>query len=255
MSPESQDAGFLHARGISKTFGHITALTSVDLRARRGQVLAVVGDNGAGKSTLMHILTGLHRPDAGTLVVDGVERDFHSPSEARSAGIASVTQDLALVQCLDVATNMFIGQVPRRRGLVDKPAMHRETRAFLDAVGATVPDVRAPIGMLSGGQRQMVAVARALRSGASMILMDEPTAALGVRERAQVATLIADLKLQDKAVVLVSHDLDLVFEVADRIQVLRLGQTVATVDVAGTDRSEIVGLITGAVQPRAGASA
>ena len=239
----------LRLRGVHKNFGHIAALTDVDLGVREGEVLAVVGDNGAGKSTLMSLVVGLDRPSSGTIEIDGEEHELHSPSDAKAAGIAAVTQDLALVECLDVATNMFIGQVPRRRGLADRGAMRRETRRFLDEIEATVPDVTTPIGMLSGGQRQMVAIARALRTGARVVLMDEPTAALGVRETAQVADLVRLLRSQGRAVVIVSHDLGLVFELADRVQVLRLGRSVAVRDVATTTRAEVVALITGAAVP------
>jgi ABC-type sugar transport system ATPase subunit len=238
----------LRLTGIHQVFGHITALAGVDLVARPGEVLAIVGDNGAGKSSLVNIMAGIRRPTAGTIHVSGNAVEFHSPADATHAGIAVVTQDLALVECLDVATNMFIGQTPRRFGLVDWTTIRRETRAFLDGVGATVPDVRTPIGMLSGGQRQMVAIARALRTGAPVVLMDEPTAALGVRETAQVAELISRLKHQGKAVVVVSHDLPLVFEIADRIQVMRLGRSAGVVKAATTTQPEIVGLITGATQ-------
>lgn len=236
----------LRLTGIAKRFGHIAALQGVDLAARRGEVLAVVGDNGAGKSTLMNILIGLHAPSDGTIEIDGRLHQFRSPKDAAAAGIAAVTQDLALVECLDVATNMFIGRTPTRFGLVRRTAMRRSARSFLDSVGATVPDVTAPIGLLSGGQRQMIAIARALRTGADIVLMDEPTAALGVRETAEVAELIRALRDQGKAVIIVSHDLSLVFEIADRVQVLRLGRGVGLRRMQDTSRTELVGLITGA---------
>ena len=161
-------------------------------------------------------------------------------------GIAAVTQDLGLVECLDVATNMFIGQTPSRFGIVNRRQMKREATAFLASVKATVTDVGIQVGMLSGGQRQMVAIARALRTGASMILMDEPTAALGVRETALVAELIATLREQNKAVVIVTHDLDLVFQLADRVQVMRLGRSVGSFPIGTLTRDDVVGLITGA---------
>jgi ABC-type sugar transport system ATPase subunit len=236
---------FVRLTGISRSFGHIEALAEVDADVHRGEVLAVVGDNGAGKSTLMKVLIGLHRPTAGTVLVEGREVHFSSPSDAVAAGISAVTQDLALVEVLDVATNMFLGQIPRRRGLVDRRRMERETRRFLDGVQATVPDVRTAVGMLSGGQRQMVAIARALRGGAELVVMDEPTAALGVRETAQVTELIGRLRDQGKAVVVVSHDMDLVFQVADRVLVMRRGRNAGVLDIARTDRAEVVGMITG----------
>lgn len=245
--PSADDNVYLRLIGVAKNFGHIAAVSNVDLEVRRGEVLAIVGDNGAGKSTLMSMLIGLYRPTEGTIDVDGTQHEFGNPSEAVALGISAVTQDLALVECLDVATNMFIGQVPRRWGLVDRAAMERETRSFLDSVKSTIADVRTPIGMLSGGQRQMVAIARALRSGAQLVVMDEPTAALGVRETAQVLELIRSLKDQGKGVVLVSHDMGLVFDVADRIQVMRRGRSVGVLDVAATTRSEVISLITGAI--------
>jgi ABC-type sugar transport system ATPase subunit len=236
---------FVRLTGISRSFGHIEALAQVDAEVHRGEVLAVVGDNGAGKSTLMKVLIGLHRPTSGTMAVDGQQVHFSSPSDAVAAGISAVTQDLALVEVLDVATNMFLGQIPRRRGLVDRRRMEEETRGFLDGVQATVPDVRTPMGMLSGGQRQMVAIARALRGGAELVAMDEPTAALGVRETAQVSGLILRLRDQGKAVVVVSHDMDLVFAVATRVLVMRRGRAAGVLDVADTSRAEVVGMITG----------
>ncbi|HTC70248.1 MAG TPA: ATP-binding cassette domain-containing protein [Acidothermaceae bacterium] len=243
MSIDSQP--FLRLRAISKTFGHIRAVTDVDLEVACGEVLAIVGDNGAGKSTLLNVLIGIHQPTAGSIQVGGAEHHFASPRGAAAAGIAAVTQDLALVECLDVSSNMFIGQTPGRWGLVDRQTMDREARRFLDDVRATVPDVRMPIGMLSGGQRQMVAIARALRSGASILVMDEPTAALGVRETAQVVDLIASLRADGKGVVLVSHDMAVVFKLADRVQVLRQGRCAGMRSVAGTTPEEIVGMITG----------
>jgi ABC-type sugar transport system ATPase subunit len=240
------DSTFLTLRDISKNFGHIEALKEVDLDVRRGEVLAIVGDNGAGKSTLMSVMLGLIKPDSGEVSVGGEVVEFQNPSDANRSGIAAVTQDLALVECLDVATNMFIGQMPGRWGFVDRKLMKREATDFLRSVKATVPDVTIPVGMLSGGQRQMVAIARAMRTGAPMILMDEPTAALGVKETALVVDLIRTLREQGKAVVVVSHDMELVFELADRAAVMRLGKIAGVVDVKDVSRTDLVGLITGA---------
>jgi ABC-type sugar transport system ATPase subunit len=239
---------FLSLRGIGKNFGHIAALSDVSLDARLGEIIAIVGDNGAGKSTLMGVMLGLHKPSDGEILVEGSAVEFHNPGDANRSGIAAVTQDLALIECLDVATNMFIGQTPSRWGLVDRKRMRREAEGFLRSVKATVSDVTVPVGLLSGGQRQMVAIARAMRTGAPMILMDEPTAALGVRETAQVAEQIAHLREQGKAVVIVSHDLHLVFDIADRVQVLRLGKSVGAYDINDVTRDDLVGLITGARQ-------
>lgn len=249
MPPGEEESDPAHAtvslRGVSRSFGHVRALQGVDLDAHPGQVLALVGDNGAGKSTIVKILSGLITPDAGAIHIDGAARRFASPAAARAAGIATVYQDLALVEVLDVATNMFIGQVPTRHGFVDRRRMVREAQEFLESLKATVASVETPVGMLSGGQRQIIAIARALRLGAQTVILDEPTAALGVRETALVTGMIATLREQGKAVVIVTHDLDLMFQVADRAQVLRLGEVAGIREVGVTSREEIVALITG----------
>jgi ABC-type sugar transport system ATPase subunit len=244
----------LEVRDVSKTFGHVRALSDASLVAHDNEIMAIVGDNGAGKSTLMKVVTGVLRPDSGTISVSGKPKTFRSPADARAVGIFAVFQDLALVECLDVATNMFLGQFPRRRGFVDRAAMERESRRVLDDLGATVGSVRTPIGMLSGGQRQMVAMARAIRSGARVLLLDEPTAALGVRETAQATEIIGGLREAGCAVVLISHDLELVFAISDRLQVMRLGRVAGVRETADTTRQEVVGLITGAISEEARAS-
>ncbi len=238
--------GGLKLRGVSKAFGQVEALTNVDLDVSPGEILAIVGDNGAGKSTLMKTICGVYRPDAGSIVVDGEERQFHSPADAKNAGVATVFQDLALVEVLDVATNMYIGQLPTKGGFVDRPKMERDTRQLLDSLKVTVRSVRTPIGMLSGGQRQIVAIARAMRTGARVVLLDEPTAALGVRETAHAASLIASLRERGAAVICISHDMGFVFEIADRVQVMRLGRTAGVRIIKDTNRSEVISLITGA---------
>jgi ABC-type sugar transport system ATPase subunit len=243
--PAHARAAGLYLKDISKSFGQVHALSHVNLSVEPGEILAIVGDNGAGKSTLIKVISGVHQPDSGTIAVDGVERHLRSPADARNAGIATVFQDLALVECLDVATNMFIGQLPTRGPFVDKPRMEADTRRLLDDLGVTVKSVRTPIGMLSGGQRQIVAIARGMRAGASVVLLDEPTAALGVRETAHAADLIRSLRSRGAAVICVSHDMGFVFEVADRIQVMRLGQTAGVRRVPETSKSDIISLITG----------
>ncbi|WP_395640492.1 ATP-binding cassette domain-containing protein [Pseudolysinimonas sp.] len=237
----------LELRAVTKTFGHVTALDQVDLEAHAGEILAVVGDNGAGKSSLIRAISGVYRPDSGSIKVDGAEMHFQMPTDARTAGIATVFQDLALVEVLDVATNMFLGQIPRRGPFADRKRMERESRAFLDELKVTVSSVRSEVGMLSGGQRQMIAIARALRTGGRIVLLDEPTAALGVRETAQAAEMIAGVKERGNAVIIVSHDMGLVFELADRIQVMRLGRVAGVRATAETSRDEIIGLITGSI--------
>lgn len=237
----------LALRGITKRFGHVAALQDVDLTAYAGEILAVVGDNGAGKSSLIRTISGVHRPDDGTIEIDGQEHVFLNPAAARTAGVATVFQDLALVEVLDVATNMFIGQYPRRGPFVRRAAMERETREFFDELGVSVASVRTEIGMLSGGQRQIVAIARAMRAGGQIALLDEPTAALGVRETAQAADMIRTLRQRGNAVIIVSHDMSLVFELADRIQVMRLGRVAGVRTRSETTRDEVIGLITGAI--------
>ncbi len=231
-----------------KTFGHVVALQDVDVTVHLGEVLAVVGDNGAGKSTLMKVLSGVYSPDAGELRVSGVGVEVGNPAEARRHGISTVFQDLALIETLDVAANMFLGRQLRRFGIfADRRKMLDEAAATLTAYQVNVPSVRVPIGELSGGQRQSVAIARAIRENNPIILLDEPTAALGVRETRNVGTLIGTLRSEGKAVIVVSHDLGFVFEHSDRIQVMRLGRAHALRRTSETTREEIVGLITGAV--------
>jgi ribose transport system ATP-binding protein len=236
----------LELQGITKRFGHLTALDGVDLSAYAGQVLAVVGDNGAGKSTLIKIIGGVYRPDAGEVVLSGERVAFGDPADARRAGVATVFQDLALVEVLDVSTNMFLGQFPRRGGwFVSRKAMDAQSRAFLDGLKVTIPSVKTQIGMLSGGQRQIIAIARAMRTGAHTVLLDEPTAALGVRETAHAKDLIRELRDRGNTVICISHDMHLVFDLADRIQVLRHGRVAGVRETAATTSDEIIGLITG----------
>jgi ABC-type sugar transport system ATPase subunit len=238
----------LRAVGLTKRFGHVEALIDVDVELPRGQVLAVVGDNGAGKSTLAKILTGVETPDSGTLTLRGAEVTFSTPARARAAGIAAVFQDLAVVECLDVATNIFLGDPPTGRFLVDRKRMDQEAMELLGRLNVPIRSPRTPVGMLPGGQRQAVALARVLRTNADVIVLDEPTAALGIREKANLVEIFRGLRDQGKAVLMISHDLQVVFGLADRIQVLRLGQSVGVRATSDTDREEIIGLITGAVQ-------
>ncbi len=241
----------LELHGISKRFGRVAALESVNLTAYRGEILAIVGDNGAGKSTLIKAISGVFHPDEGEIFVEGLPVTLNSPAEARKAGIATVFQDLALVECLDVSTNMFLGQFPMRGLFVDRRRMDLESRKFLDELKVTVGDVHTEIGMLSGGQRQIIAIARAVRAGANTVLLDEPTAALGVRETKHAANIINSLKEAGNAVICVSHDLEFVFALADRIQVMRLGKVAGVRKAADTTREEIISLITGLAQEAA----
>jgi simple sugar transport system ATP-binding protein/D-xylose transport system ATP-binding protein len=230
-----------------KSFGHVTALRGVSLAAYAGEVLALVGDNGAGKSTLVKVLAGVHSLDSGEHRIGGRLLEKTDPRSAKSLGVSTVFQDLAIVDTLDVAANMFLGQPLRRlRVFANRGRMVDEAARSLRDLGIRVPSVRVAAGELSGGQRQGVAIGRAVRQDNPIILMDEPTAALGVRETMQVGQIISELRSRGKSVILVSHDLEFVFAVADRLLVLRLGQVQGVRKVAETDRREVVGLITGA---------
>ena len=240
------DGPLLSARGISKAFGHVQALSAVDFEAHPDEVVALVGDNGAGKSTLMKVICGALTPDEGEVLMRGRRTHFTSPREAQSAGISVVYQDLALVELLDVAHNVFLGRVPTRMFRVDRRRMMRETRDVLAELSINVPSVRTPVRFLSGGQRQAVAIARAVHQGGQLMIMDEPTAALGVQEQAKVLQLIRDLKARGMAVIVTSHNLEHVFSVADRIVVLRGGRLVGSRIKDETTHSEIVHMIVGA---------
>jgi ABC-type sugar transport system ATPase subunit len=244
--PAMNGTPLLEARGISKSFLHVQALDNVDFRVEPGEVVALVGDNGAGKSTLMKTLCGAYQPDAGSIVFDGRPVTLRTQRDAIALGIAVVYQDLALVDHRDVASNVFLGREPTRGATVDKPRMVREAREVLNNLKVTIPSVQTLVGLLSGGQRQAVAIARAVHQGGRLIFMDEPTAALGVREQAKVLRLIEDLRSQGTAVVVVSHNLQHVFSIADRIVVLRGGRNAGERTKAETTPEDIVRLIVGA---------
>ena len=238
----------LELKAISKSFGQVRALANVDLTAFAGEAHFIVGDNGAGKSTTLKILAGIHQPDAGGLHINGVETSMRDASQAHRHGIAVVHQDLALVECLDIATNMALGAIPRRnRFFLDRAQMERDAAQVLADLKIRVGSVRTQIGLLSGGERQIVAIARAVRMNLPIILLDEPTAALGVRETAHVGEILEELRSQGKTVICISHDLEFVFAHADRITVMRLGNSVATCLRTNTSRDEIVGMITGTI--------
>jgi fructose transport system ATP-binding protein len=249
------DRVVMRATGLVKRYGNVVAIRESDFEIRAGEVLAVIGDNGAGKSSLIKALSGALVPDAGTIELDGKKVRFHGPGEAREAGIETVYQTLALAPQMDIATNLYLGRPTRRAGLggsvlrmLNHNAMRREAARQLDALGiATIQDLRQLVGSLSGGQRQAVAVARAAMFGTRMIIMDEPTAALGVRESHQVLDLINRIRDRGVPVVLVSHDMPQVFEVADRIHVHRLGRRTALVNPSDCSMTEVVGLMTGAL--------
>lgn len=236
----------LEARNIAKSYLHVRALEDVNFRIYPGETVALVGDNGAGKSTLMKILCGAVQPDAGTVAVDGKPVTLRNPNDANALGIAVVYQDLALVNHRDIACNVFLGREPTRGIVVDKGRMVRESREVLQRLKINIPSVYAPVGLLSGGQRQAVAIARAVQQGGRLIIMDEPTAALGVQEQAKVLDLIASLQADGTALIIVSHNLQHVFHFADRVVVLRGGRNAGERIRSETTPEEIVRLIVGA---------
>jgi fructose transport system ATP-binding protein len=251
---DTTPAPILSARGLVKQFGRVVALAGADLDLYPGEVLAVIGDNGAGKSSLIKCLSGAMVPDEGVIHLAGSRVEFHSPQDAQAAGIETVYQTLAVAPALDIATNMFLGRERRRPGLlgsafrmVDKRAMRRFAKQSLDELGiGTLQDITQAVETLSGGQRQAVAVARAAAFGSRVVILDEPTAALGVRESGQVLQLIRDLRERGLPVILISHNMPHVFEVADRIHVQRLGRRVAELSPDTHTMSEAVAIMTGA---------
>lgn len=240
------DKPVVDARHLSKSYGHVRALRDVSIRAYAGEVLAVVGDNGAGKSTLVKVLSGTVVADEGEILIGGHARSFTGPKDARAAGISTVFQDLALVEALEIASNLFLAREPHWGPFVRRRALYREAEARLAQISIAVPSVKTPVGLLSGGQRQGVAVARAVLQGGQIIIMDEPTAALGVQETEKVEQIIQNLRSQGTAVILVSHDLELVFRNADRIHVQRLGACAGVQLTSEATRQSVVSMITGA---------
>ena len=244
------NAPFLVARKIAKRFGALTALANVDLEIRSGEVLALLGDNGAGKSTFIKILAGAHPPSDGELVIEGNPVAFHSPKDAAASGIATIFQELALSENLSIAENVFLGRELKRSILgipfLKRKEMRQRVDGLLKELDAHISDPEAPVGSLSGGQRQAVAICRALNLNARLVIMDEPTAALAVAETRKVLALTRRLAARGCAVVLISHNISEVFEVADRIVVFRRGRKVAERLAADTNHEEVVSLITGA---------
>jgi fructose transport system ATP-binding protein len=250
----SGGAPVLEARRIVKRYGHVTALDGASFDVRAGEILAVIGDNGAGKSTLIKVLSGAIEPDAGEVRLEDRPVRFRSPLDARRAGIETVYQDLALAPALDVASNLFLGRELRRGGpagavlrLLDKRGMRREAARQMADLGIEVPSITGPVENLSGGQRQGVAVARAAAWARRVVILDEPTAALGVRETSHVLELIRRIRDRGLAVVLISHDMPHVFELADRIQVMRLGRRAGTITPGSHTMADAVALMTGAL--------
>ncbi|MFF0446765.1 ATP-binding cassette domain-containing protein [Streptomyces sp. NPDC004609] len=235
----------LSLRGISKSFGAVAALTDVALDVAAGQVVALVGDNGAGKSTLVKVLSGVHAPDSGSISFASRTVTVPSPAAAQQLGIATVFQDLALCENLNVVENLFLGR--ELRGLrLDDVAMEVRSRALLGELSAKIPSVRVPVAALSGGQRQTVAIARSLLGDPKVIILDEPTAALGVAQTAEVLNLIERLRERGLGVIMVSHNMADVKAVADTVAVLRLGRNNGVFDAAEATASDLVTAITGA---------
>ena len=239
------DQPLLRLVGVGKNFGPVRALTDINLDVPVGQVTALVGDNGAGKSTLIKTISGIWQQDQGEILWEGRPVRLHSPKAATDLGIATVYQDLALADNLDIVQNMFLGREPVRHWVLDEVAMEKQAkRTLADLSVVTIRSVRQPVGTLSGGQRQAVAVAKAVLRDAKLVVMDEPTAALGVTQTRVVLDLIRRLKGQGIAVLVISHNLSDVFEVADRVAVLRLGRMAAVGPLAQFDTESIVDLMT-----------
>ncbi|RDI75496.1 ABC transporter [Gaiella occulta] len=249
MTTTAPQTPLLELRGISKSFGSVQALSDVDFEVRAGEVMALVGDNGAGKSTLIKCVAGIYAVDGGELLFDGRRVDIHGPKDAARLGIEVVYQDLALCDNLDVVQNMYLGREARDwLQRLKEPVMEAKTAETMKSLAVTtIGSIRRPVATLSGGQRQSVAVARAVMWNSRLVILDEPTAALGVAQTQQVLELVARLAEQGLAVVLISHNLHDIFEVATRITVLRLGRNVAVYERAGTTQQEVVQAITAGV--------
>ena len=237
----------LELRNIRKSFGGVVALQDFSFDLHAGEIVALVGDNGAGKSTVVKIVSGIHAPASGSMMLEGRPAGYRDARGARAHGVEVVHQDLALASRQTVYMNVFLGREPTRGPLrrLDRRKMRRETRRLLDELDVQVPSVKAAVRDLSGGQRQGVAIARATHWAGKIILLDEPTAALGVAETAKVEKQIESLRTHALAILIVSHNLDQVFRIADRVCVLRRGVQVGTRRVAETDKNEIVAMITG----------
>ena len=253
-TPENTLSPILEAKRLVKTFGRVVGLDGVSLALYPGEVLAIIGDNGAGKSTLIKCLTGAEIPDEGEIFLDGKPVHFKRPQDARAAGIETVYQNLAVSPALDVAANLYLGREIRKAGILgsvfrvlDTKGMRQAARQGLNDLGiSTLQDVTSPVENLSGGQRQAVAVARAAAFGSKVVVLDEPTAALGVRESNQVLQLVRNLRDKGIPVILISHNMPHVFDVADRIHIQRLGKKAATITPQSHSMTDAVAIMTGA---------
>jgi fructose transport system ATP-binding protein len=247
----------LQARGLVKRYGRVTALDGSDFDLYPGEILAVIGDNGAGKTSLIKVLTGAIVPEAGEIFLAGQPIRFRSPQEARAAGIETVYQDLALSPALTIADNLFLGRERRAPGFagsvfrkLDRAGMQKDARRKLSELGLlTIQNINQPVETLSGGQRQGIAVARAAAFGSRVVIMDEPTAALGVKESRRVLELILDVRKRGLPIVLISHNMPQVFELADRIHIHRLGRRLTVIDPKAYSMAEAVAMMTGAMTP------
>lgn len=249
-----RDGVVLRAEGINKSFGAVQVLTEVDFEVRPGEIVALIGDNGAGKSTLINVITGVFEANSGGIIFDGEQVEFTSPHDARARGIETVYQDLAVAPQLDAVANIFLGRehyqtgILGRLGFLDSQRMLHETEKQLEELHVRIPDLKKPLSTFSGGQRQGVAVARAVMWASKVVIMDEPTAALGVAQVEMVLDLVRRVRETGIPVVFVSHNMPQVFDVADRIVVLRLGEVVAELDPAKASTDDAVAAMTGSVQ-------
>ncbi|MGX1135133.1 D-xylose transport system ATP-binding protein [Streptomyces glaucescens] len=248
MAAASPPPPLLSLRAVCKNYGGLRALVDVDLEVRSGQVVALMGDNGAGKSTLVKVISGVAPADAGGIEWEGHEVSLARPHDAQRLGIATVYQDLALCDGLDVVGNVFLGRELRRRGALDEVAMERRTRQLMDALSLHVPDLRVPVATLSGGQRQSVAISRALLGDPRLVVLDEPTASLGIRQSSHFLDLVEKLRERGVGVLLVSHNLGDVKAVADWAVVLRLGRNNGYFDVNLTSQDQMISAVTGATE-------
>ncbi|MEZ5872749.1 MAG: ATP-binding cassette domain-containing protein [Nitratireductor sp.] len=259
----SERQPILKARGLMKRYGTVVAINGADFDLYPGEVLGVIGDNGAGKSTLIKAISGAVTPDHGTIELEGKKVHFRSPEEGRNAGIETVYQNLALSPALSIADNMFLGREWRKPGIMgsvfrmmDRPRMQQFARDKLSELGLmTIQNIAQPVETLSGGQRQGVAVARAAAFGSKVIILDEPTAALGVKESRRVLELIQDVRSRGIPIILISHNMPHVFEVCDRVHIHRLGKRLCVIDPKSYSMSDAVALMTGAMEPPAEAVA
>ena len=244
----------IEARNVSHSFGAVRALVDANITVNAGEVRAIVGDNGAGKSTLLKVLSGLVIPDKGDVFIDGKNVSFSSPVDALKSGIQTVYQDLALIDTMSATQNVFVGReelssnwILNKLGIVNDRHMHQEAIKAISDLGIKIPSLNATVRSMSGGQRQCLAIARAMLFGHKVIILDEPTAALGVHESSQVLSVVEQLRTKGLAILIVSHNMQHVFKITDSITVMRLGVSVASRKTNETNPEEIVGLITGAI--------